>query len=74
MLWPLFFLLLLLFREFCHWECDDTLDAGILAYLGADAGGEQDRGVVLVTRLAVAPVPSQPHHMVPAGLRHCVFS
>lgn len=67
-------LFLLLFREFCCWECDNALHAGILAFLGAGAGGKQDGGVVLVTRSAVVSVPSQPHPTVPTGLRHCVFS
>lgn len=34
----------------------------------------QNKEVVLVTRSAVVPVPPQPHHMVPAGLKHYVFS
>lgn len=68
------FLFLLLFREVCHWERDDDLHAEILACLHADAGGEQDGGVLLVTISAVVPVPPQTHHTMPVSLRDYVFS
>lgn len=41
-----------LLREVCH--SDDA------SHVGADAGGEQKSEVVLLTRSAVIPVPSQP--------------
>lgn len=41
-----------LLREVCH--SDDASRAG------ADAGGEQKSEVILLTRSAVIPVPSQP--------------
>lgn len=46
------FVFLRLLREVCH--SDDA------SHVGADAGGEQKSEVVLVTRSAVIPVPSQP--------------